>query len=370
MTANKEPTTAPSVPPDDGGEKPWGNFWEATYDSTSPNWRTWQLLDTDGAFEEGTKACPRRDYSKILGSAKAANVVRCSFIVCEFNHFSIEKGSFTAATFERCRFVSATFTDVKFSGCTFSKCHFLHARFIRCRFIDCTFDAISASSEHVVFQETSIPASAFLSALSVNLRALPPQYTAGYQEHRHIKSAARIANLLHFSNSYHADIELYYDAFREFQMRDLDWRRADAEYEQTQNEQKQFILKRRGFASRLRALRYSADKGIVRISGWATDWGRSPTVCVLTLFVVVLIFSIAHFVHAFLSAVDAKDWTTYAEVLTALDRSLSTTLVYGYSVHAQASDPAPERILLGVNAVVGLFWYSLVIPVLIGRTLR
>lgn len=284
------------------------------------------------------------------------------FRVCDFNHFSIAKGSFAGTHFERCRFVSATFDDVKFSGCTFSRCHFLHARFIRCQFIDCSFDENSASPEHIRFEGTSIPAGAFLAALVANVKFLPAETTAEYQQHRHIKGVAKIASLLHFSNGYHADVELYYDAFREFQSRNLVWRIADANYEERKVGGVDRVV-RRGYRSRLRALRYRSDKSIVDLSGFVTDWGRSPTHCLLMLASLVLIFAGVY-------AAMTVGGLTSEGVIRALDRSVSTTLVFGYSVHVRERMPLVERIVLGANATIGLFWYSMVLPVLVGRTLR
>src|SRR2546430_12699001 len=90
-----------------------------------------------------------------------------------FPYTTLFRSSFRDCTFDDCRFVKGDFTNVKFSNCRFTTCHFLYVSFKNCQFLDCTFSNISASAETVLFEDSTIPASAFLKALVTNLDALP-----------------------------------------------------------------------------------------------------------------------------------------------------------------------------------------------------
>jgi len=359
----------------------WGNFWEACFLKTSPTFTDWQIdksikiadtavgsrADAGGTpgvdkglsdlkdFESELKENTGKRAHRILGEASTVNLKDLKFVECEFNHFCIEKGSFSRTSFENCRFVSATFRDVKFSDCQFEKCHFLHARFYGCKFIRCKFVKNSASAEHLIFEKTSISSKAFLEALVTNVESLPDTFTKDHQEHRHLKDVAQIARLLRASNDYDSDIDLFYDSHREFHLRNLRWRVVDSWY-QTKKDPTGKRLRYRDVKFWV-YLQNSADLRIVQASGLMTDWGRSPSRSLLPLVLAVVGFALLY------NRCFDLPWDKSLEFAT------TGTLVFGYSVCVDNATGA-LRVVVAVSAAIGLFWYSLVLPVFISRVIR
>ncbi|UHD16502.1 anti-phage Hailong system effector protein HalA [Thiocapsa bogorovii] len=346
----------------------WGQFWEASYLSPSPQFMAWQIdLDGQPGFADELRSATGRRHSCISGAAHAANVSNGTFDECEFRHFSLEKCSFTSVIFERCRFTSATFNSVKFSKCTFSKSHFLHVHFHECQFIDCQFINLSASAEHLSFGSTSIPARAFIGALMTNVEALPPTYTEDHQQHRLLRDKANLAWRIFSSNERNGDIDLHSEAYREFLLQDLKWRIANAAYVTRMDSKSVRIReKRREFKYLLSRFRYKTDKAFLMLAGLITDWGRSPARAFAGLFAVIAGFSVA---YAWLAT--SGGWQDFFGSLpTAFVKSFSNTLVFGYSVYATNPQSDLDGILMALNAGLGLLWYSLVIGALAQRAVR
>lgn len=345
----------------------WGSFWEASYLSPSPRFSTWQIDEDQTGFENEFRSTTGLRHARISGKAHAENVRNGTFDECEFLHFELSKCSFTNVIFERCRFTSATFDSVKFSNCTFRNTHFLHVQFKECQFIDCEFFNVSASAEHSVFRNTSISARALIAALITNVEALPSTHTEEHQQHRFLRDKANIAWRMLSSNERNGDIDLHSDANREFLLRDLEWRVANATYLTKKNANGIYVReRRRGLKYVFSRLRYRFDKAFLILAGVMTDWGRSPARACAGLFTVITGFSV---VYAWLAT--DEGWGEFlSNMPSAFVKSFSNTLVFGYSVYATNSHSVLDGILMALNAGLGLLWYSLVIGALAQKVVR
>lgn len=330
---------------------PRGKFWEITYKEEVGRFESWSL-------DEDPRLAKVLGITNVLVTSKAGtraiNLSKKGFETCDFNHFALDDSSFSDCKFVDCRFIKSNFTGVKFSRCHFERCHFLNVRFDRSQFLKCTFSTISASAEHLVFSETTIAASAFVDALVTNLTALPKDVTAEYQKHRLLGAKAKIARGIFVSVRNEPELDLLFDANRSFE---IALRRKEiAESYWTTSGKK---LVKLGFWSRhvLRRARV-VSLGIMKMSGFLTNWGRSPFRSVWLLLSAFIVFS-AIYCFGF-------DLALAPAILRALD----CAFVFGYTKYASLTKAEAIDYVMFVNAFIGFCWYALFIPALSKRLFR
>jgi hypothetical protein len=273
--------------------------------------------------------------------------------------------SFTECEFVACRFPGSFFQQVKFSSCTFRLCNFSHVTFERCKFIsDCSFSNNSASVEELTIKATSLDASEFLGGLQTNVSFIPPtaETTSEYQRHRLVEDKLELAQVLYSSTHAESDVDRFFDAYKQLILSTLDWR----------IESHRFRPKLRGHApvKRKRAVYWlksfpkRAERWLVQLSGLLTDWGRSISRPMGFFFVVLLVFFYIYF--------QLSPGTSFKNPRTMCDpllRAIDVTVVVGYTAHCDTENPALRWLTL-FNMLLGLFWYSLIVPVLSRRLLR
>jgi hypothetical protein len=227
-------------------------------------------------------------------------------------------------------------------------------RFDRSQFLDCTFTKISASAEHLVFSETAIAASVFVDALETNLAALPKDRTAEYQKHRLLGAKAKIARGIFVSVRNEPELDLLFDANRSFE---IALRRKEIAESYWRTAGKKLI--KQGFWSR-HVLRWArvVSLGIMKLSGFLTNWGRSPFRSVSLLLSAFVIFS-AVYCFGFDQA-----------PLPAMLRALDCAFVFGYTKYATLTKAGAIDYVMFVNAFIGFCWYALFIPALSKRLFR
>lgn len=274
--------------------------------------------------------------------------------------------SFTDCEFIACRFNGSNLQGVKFSDCSFRNCNFSYCTFEDCQFVSgCTFAGNSASAEQFTLKTTSIPASAFLQELVTNIKYIPDTEatTPEFQLNKHFKTKLGIAQRIYGATREENDIELFAQAYRELILCTIDWNiERHRYYPKSKHEMPKL---RNHFLFLWLSFPAHFEKPIIRFSGYLSDWGRSVArplsvfLFLLTAFYYWYMFTIPH----------ASLW----DLVSARDiflRSLDVTLVAGYTAHCEPTDNVPTRWLTAVNMIAGLYWYSLMVPVLTRRLLR
>jgi Pentapeptide repeats (8 copies) len=331
---------------------PRGRFWEATFD---PNWEgptvNASFTDLDGSSElvervvkspnpvtvKWTLTAPTRLFQK----CDIAENVRDSFI--------------SNCTFSECRFQGSSWTNVKFSNCRFVLCDFSRAIFSRCYFVsNCRFERISASAELFRIEETAISATAFISGLETNLVHTDQ---VEYQKHRFIGTRQKIAKSIFSATRNEADVNFYFEAYEQLTRCTL-----DEQVEQHRFDGAAPVSSRRFW---FRSAPARLERRIVLTSGWLTRWGRSLLWAFAFFLVTVSVFSGAYALITPVPAVMASDLIWQSAV-----QALNITLVAGYTAHFNPEAPRLHQGMCLANVLLGIYWYSLVVPVLSRRILR
>lgn len=284
-----------------------------------------------------------------------------TFRDCEIK-LTISKATVQGCHFKRCQ-ISGHLTDVKFRDCTFERCHFFHARFEDCTFLDsCRFSENSVGLPHFWLKNTTISPTNFLDALATNLKHLPDGKTAEYQTYRLKKTRQELGRLVYLSTQSTAQYDIIHDAHKQLILTALKWK-ADRSLYRDEDE------KQRDTRWRVHAFRAvgHAELLIAQASGWLTNWGRSLTRALVFFLVCVLVFSGLYVLfNRWIAGAEVSSGLLYAGGAKALD----VTLVAGYSAHVGTDVPVPIQLLTVLNLLFGLYWYSLIVPVVARRVIR
>lgn len=337
------------------------NWWEMAYE---PNWQApieQPLISVTctgfnkARFIDGTRGQPRENI----------HLHGRTFDRCDFR-LNWQYCSFTNCHFVRCRFNGSLFEEVKFSDCTFERCNFSHFTFSNCKFIaGCKFRENSASAEQLRIRGTTIEASEFVSALQTNTRFIPlsANTTAAYQRHKLVETKAEFAQMLFSSTKDESDVDLFFDSYKQLILRTLTWRIERRRFKMKARED---LPEEANYALFLvRAIPSFLERGILKVSGLLTNWGRSITRPAVAFVPLVFIF---YCIYTYL--ITGASFKSSAMLHETLLRAIDVTLVAGYTAHCSPTDLCVVRWITAVNMVFGLFWYSLFVPVLTRRLLR
>jgi len=280
---------------------------------------------------------------------------QCDFVLVLEDSFVCD------CTFSQCRFKGSAWRNVKFSKCAFINCDFSGITLTRCRFLsDCTFRGNSASAELFRIEETAISASAFISALRTNINYLPHDITPEYQQNRFLGTKQKIAMALFSATRNEPDLEYYDQAFEQLVRCTLDYKVEQHRFDHiTKDQTSRLRFHVRSFPARV-------ERFVVQASAWLTSWGRSVFRPCLFLVIVVLAFAGA---YASLGHGDGCVGA-WAVVRSSVVEAINVTLVAGYTAYFHSTASFLDRVVWVMNLVLGLFWYSLIIPVLSRRILR
>lgn len=336
---------------------PRGNKWELHYDpDASPN----SLV---GYLDDLKNSTGHQDYvikSRENNASRDLHIRAKTFVNCDFKLENISFSSFTNVRFEGCSF-TGTWQDVKFSGCTFLRCHLAPVKFIHCAFMpDCLFTSFSTSAELFTISGTTISATPFLKGCLPNTRGLDDA-KANYQLYRHHGTKAKIAQAVLLSTKDEPDLDLYFEAYREAAKLNLAWKIKEALHVETREGDKVNVSVRTGLSS-LHALPARVEYWSVVGSGWLTDWGRQVFRALAFFLIVNCVFTVIYLFDPSLPVPGS--------VIAAILRSLEISLVAGYDTHRKAESISFWEFLKFLNVIVGLYWYSLLLPTITRRLLR
>jgi hypothetical protein len=320
---------------------PRGQYWHATYDprGTDPT----QDFDLDGMANTVGPV----DYV-IKDASGLPKIAKITFRGCDFKG-KYSKLTFGESTFEDCNFNGGTWTEVKFSKCKFQKCHIAITEFAKCTFLECTFDGISVSAEHLKLERTSIQAAPFLSAVITNNDHLPQGTTAETQNRRLRITLSKVARTILSSTRDEPDPDLYFEAYKEFMVRYLRAKR-DRQWDPKQTPKRR-LLPRLFFTGVV-----WVEHALTVTAGYLTDWGRSIMRPLFFAAAQIVVFAVVY------RLMNGK--LTY---LGSLAKSVDVTTVAGYTRYPTQG---LERLATTINMLLGLYWYSLLIPTVVKRTLR
>jgi len=334
---------------------PRGQFWEMTFD---PDWDG-PAVDASLANLDGSSGLVRRRVVEpdgkpvsVTWSTKGPERI---FTDCDISA-AVAHSRISNCTFLRCRFTGSTWESVKFSRCTFQQCDFTDVLFSRCYFVrDCVFMENSAYPELFRIQDTAVSATAFIRGLSTNLRYAP---NGVYQRHRFVRARQKIAKALFSSTRSEAEVDYFFEAYEQLTRCTVDEEIERHRFDHQERPRPLWL-----FALRSSPKRF--ERRILLTSGWLTNWGRS-LVRPIGFFVATVAFFGVLYLH-FDPLLTSAGWR---RVIGGLIEASNVTLVAGYTAYFDGRARFLLQVIREANVVLGLFWYSLLVPVLSRRILR
>ncbi len=280
------------------------------------------------------------------------------FQECDFA-VPVQDSLVSNCTFRLCRFAGSSWKNVKFSNCKFELCDFSESVFAGCYFIgDCAFHQNSTSAELFRMEETAISASAFITSLQTNLGHVPDGRKE-FQKSRFFSTRKKVAKTVFSATRNEADLDYYFEAYEQLARCTLAHEVERLRFDERTgiaNPRVQFWI--RSFPPRI-------ERAITEISGWLSNWGRSLVRSGVFLVSTVSFFTLLYW----LLEVDPS-LSKSRGVASSLIEATDVTLVAGYTAHFKSSAPLHLQFLWVLNMILGLFWYSLIIPVVTRRILR
>jgi len=251
-----------------------------------------------------------------------------SFRTCDFSgNNGKKKITISNCNFEKCYFSFSEFNDVNFINCDFECCSFSQARFYRCFFDDnCSFYNISISGSTTLMVQTEIRASGFFKKIYE-----PYNEQSGLYKEKGLNNKENIFRIKCF-------IKIIY----------------------------LYFFKKPAFA---------IESIVMRVFGFINGWGSSlPRVFIFGVFI-LLMYTIIYMimdggqVPIINDSGEAKniDVTSFYYFVSSLLKSFDVTFLAGYTKHITMYDSIFKQLTLLTNMLVGLFWYSVLIPTLINK---
>ncbi len=278
---------------------------------------------------------------------------------CDFALSVVPESFVTDCQFIRCRFKGSQWEGVRFSNCRFEQCDFSETTIRKCHFVNtCSFERNTASPQKFRIEDTAISANAFLRGLQPNLEDESPTLI-DYSRFKFVATRQKIAKAIFSATRNEPDVDYYFEAYEQLMRCTLDERVErhrfnDATKQQTRIE-KFWTL---SAAARI-------DRRVVLFSGAITNWGKSIFWPLAAFVGVVLLFAALYFAITFHTGSSVLH-----EILKALLTATDISLVVGYTAEFRRDLPAVLKILMILNVLVGLAWYSLVVPALARRLFR
>ena len=337
-----------------------GEFWEQSF---KKDWLYPDQVTSLNNFDRSAGPVNQRICTGKDETAEKLFVTDKKFVDCELKT-RIKGCTFTRCEFTGCRFTWNDWSKVKFSECIFTRCHFFGVFWHDCEFLDnCSFNEISASAEHFDLARTEIPASKFVQALTTNLRDLPEGLPATLQKQRFAVTKRKIAGAVLVSVRESADPINAAAAYREVVLAGI--RAKIAEKASIYDKRERETVQRNRFFWFMRTLGDRGELLITWLSGWLTDWGQSLVRSVGYIVIVVIIFGCTYFWID--PALNTK--SCFEHAASSFVKSAEISLVFGYTAHRPLDGNFAGTAIKFVNALLGLYWYSLVVGAMNRRTL-
>jgi hypothetical protein len=260
-----------------------------------------------------------------------------------------------------CRFSGSHWSQVHFSNCSFKECDFSNATFEDCYFVDdCTFSTISASAQLLKIRDTALSARAFIGNLVTNVDHLPTSVTKEYQLWRHVGTKAKIAKMIFAANKDQAEIAYYFEAYEQLTRCILDQEVEKHHFTADEKPTRRMLFLAKSLPARI-------ERRLVLAAGWLTLWGRSLLRPLVFFAGCIIVFGLLYYCQ---SATAQAGASNVARARSAVIEAFNITIVAGYTAHYASTASGLRQMTWLLNIACGLFWYSLVIPVISRRILR
>lgn len=336
------------------------------------------------------EASPQRDHGSVLNKQNPG----LKGLVIELDKTAIGPIAKDRRTFERCwftgsledidianwKFSACTFDQsqwkkVKFSDCSFEKCHFYKMELNECAFMEsCEFKENSCSPELVWMKDTMINATSFLNAVTTNLMHLPKKIEPDYQKWRLATTTiANIAVLIHSSTRGEPNLAFYNAAQKELILADINSRIESKRYFLDKKAGGAKYRKRHSMSFYVLTAVQRLERFLVRTAGELTQWGQSISRACLVLIFLVLLFGIIYQQQGWIPTLTTSPQeppSLFISYCLAFFKALNITLVAGYTSYFDAKSDLLRQSVEIANLVAGIFWYSLIVPVLSRKVLR
>ena len=207
-------------------------------------------------------------------------------------------------------------------------------------------------------EETAISASAFITSLQTNLEHVTDERRA-FQKSRFFATRAKIAKTVFSATRNEADLDYYFEAYEQLIRCTLAYQVERHRF----NERTEKLSSQMGFW--LRSFPARIERTVTQTSGALTNWGRSLVRSAVFFIATVAFFSL---LYAFLD--NASNLSNWQRACTSIIEAMNITLVAGYTAHFKADAAILLQFIWVLNVTFGLFWYSLIIPVVTRRILR
>jgi hypothetical protein len=231
----------------------------------------------------------------------------------------------------------------------------------------CDFESNSVSPEKLYIEDTMIDATKFIRAIATNTEHLPPEVTKAFQEHMLAETKANMAMSLYSSTRSGASLTYYNLAQKELILANLEKRIESRHYKELKGTGKPVPRCGPSFYFLTSLLRL--ERFIVRSAGLLTQWGES--ICVPCIFLIggCLLFSAIYYYHGWIPIMTGAGGS--AAFLRAFIKALNIGLVAGFTAYFKPEVEGWGRQAVELaNLLFGIFWYSLIVPVITRKVLR
>lgn len=347
------------------------NFWEPIYDPayTAPE----KLYDWDTNTSFGVKdcVCTAEELEKKMQSENRPKWVmrEMQFKKCDFRgNFNFDQIVFTDCSFENCDFGISSWENAKFTNCRFNRCSLTQTSFDKCQFNNCTWNDISFSgTETRIFNTHISNPDEFINAGYTNLdKGTYPansKVEPAYQKMRLEETKAKVARTILRNNEQNGDDTSYYKAIKSYLLQTVKNRKESKIYEINSSKSHCHKL---GITRFITNFWYSIEIFILKTSGYINGWGASIAKPFFLGMALMAIFAILYFMLASPNNSNAN----IPPFIAAIIKSFDITLLFGYTKHASTQSSICDQIVYGLNAIFGLWWYSILVPTVINRISR
>lgn len=332
------------------------HFWDPLYDPADnaeypPS--DWDFQHTTGIKH---RICNANDLKRITNERLVFAIKKVSFERCNFRgKFDFVQLAFSECNFELCDFGYAKWQKVKFTKCKFKKCSLTMLTFYQCQFIDCTWEDIAISGNETLIFKSAIsnPQEFIQSAYTcLNEDVLRQNNTnSNYQKMRLEQTKAKVARIVLTNLERYGDDESYYSAIKTYMNQSISARIEEAEYE--------LLLKKNSVKNNLLISSLKIERIILNASGKINAWGYSIGRPIVIGALLITIFGTTYYLLDISKSLAA-----------GMMAGFDVTLLFGYTKQVSNAMSGWQQGLCGLNAFLGLWWYSVLVPTIINRISR
>lgn len=326
------------------------------------------------------------------------NIEYKKFEKCDFSgNNGGKKMTFKNCSFLLCYFSFSEFNDVNFINCEFESCSLSQSKFYRCIFDeDCSFYKISITGKSIIFTQTEISACKLLNNIYKPYLHREELYNEKglnkvIEDYRMNKSILKLSKTIMESNKTSSD-DLFFDSVKNIFLKKINEKKSHNKKrifdltESIENKKKEVLNKRdkalffiikskmKIFLLKARRPTFFLDKAVMKTFGTMNCWGGSLPRVFLFGIGILLFYALIYGLMDGGFAYTMKDGITGITevkplyyIVNSLLKSFDITFLAGYTKHVTMYDSITKQAVLLSNMLIGLFWYSVLIPTLINK---